>query len=160
VGASGASVGMSNAVLRQFELAQRIRDKYFTPGTPSPLVNFSVTLDGMDATLNQFILEIDGDRFEYRHGPDRTRPARWPGPMPGTAAATFEDRASSRPNIAFSGPWAFFRLLDAAQVVRESDLRYRFQFEKSGFTAQGRIDAASALNPFGERELPQFRCEV
>jgi len=95
----------------------------------------------------------------YQHGPERTQSASWPGPKPGTAAATFEDAASGRPNIAFSGPWAWFRLLDSAQIRKDSDLRYDVTLEKGGYKALVRIDASSVVNPFGQRDLQQFRCE-
>jgi type VI secretion system protein ImpL len=156
---SGRSVGISSSVLRQFEAAQRIRDKFFGNGGQMPQVRFTVTPVTMDGTLSRFILEIDGQPFTYQFGPERSLPAQWPGSMPG-AAATFEDRASGRPNIAFQGQWAFFRLLDVAQTRTESDLRHEVTFEKSGFKATVRIEAASVVNPFGNRELPQFRCEV
>lgn len=156
----GASVGVSNAVLRQFETAQRIRDKYFTAGAAGPQVAFTVTPLNMSAAVRRFVLEIDGQRYEYQHGPERTQPGRWPGPMPGAAAATFEDNASGRPNIAVQGAWAWFRLLDVAQVRQESDLRYEITFEKAGYQSLIRIEAASVFNPFGQRELAQFRCQV
>lgn len=160
VDASGASVGLSPAVLRHFEMAQRIRDKFFFGGGPMPQVNFTVTPLTMDTTLNKFILEIDGQKVEYQHGPERSTRAQWPGSMP-LAAVTFEDRVSSRPNIAFPGPWAWFRLLDVAQTRTESDLRrHEVTFEKGGFKATVRIEAESSVNPFGGRDLQQFRCEV
>jgi type VI secretion system protein ImpL len=156
---SGASVGVSTAVLRQFELAQRIRDRFFA-GSPTLQVNFSVTPTKLDAAVSRFILEIDGQRITYQHEAERTQPVRWPGPMPGAAAVTFEDRASGRPNIVFQGAWAWFHLLDAAQIRPESDLRYEVTFEKGGYTALVRIEASSVLNPFGQRDLQQFRCEA
>ncbi len=114
----------------------------------------------MDAAVRRFILDVDGQPSVYQHGPERPRSATWPGPKPGAASATFEDAASGRPNIAFSGPWAWFRLLDAAQIRKESDQRYEVTFEKGGFKAVVRIDASSAVNPFGQRDLQQFRCEL
>ena len=156
---SGASVARSPSLLRQFELAQRIRDRFFA-GSPTLQVNFSVTPIKLDATVSRFILEIDGQRITYQHEAERTQPVRWPGPMPGAAAVTFEDRASGRPNIVFQGAWAWFHLLDAAQIRPESDLRYEVTFEKGGYTALMRIDASSVLNPFGQRDLQQFRCEA
>jgi type VI secretion system protein ImpL len=156
---SGGSVGIPGSVLRQFESAQRIRDKFFNNGGQMPMVRFTVTPVAADATLSRFVLEIDGQTFVYQFGPERTQQAQWPGQMP-VAAATFEDRASGKPNIAFQGQWAWFRLLDAAQTRTESDLRHEVTFEKSGFKATVRIEAASVLNPFGMRELQQFRCEV
>ncbi|HET9359649.1 MAG TPA: type VI secretion system membrane subunit TssM [Vicinamibacterales bacterium] len=156
---SGGSVGISGSVLRQFEAAQRIRDKFFGNGGQMPQVRFTVTPITMDGTLSRFVLEIDGQTFTYQFGPERSQQAQWPGQMP-VAAATFEDRASGRPNIAFQGQWAWFRLLDVAQTRTESDLRHEVTFEKSGFKATVRIEAASVLNPFGGRDLQQFRCEV
>lgn len=156
---SGASVGVSERILRQFETAQRIRERYFGAGSQMVQVNFSVTPLNMDTAVRRFILDVDGQSFVYQHGPERTQPASWPGPKPGTAAATFEDAVSGRPNIATSGPWAWFRLLDSAQIRKESDLRYEVTFEKGGYKALVRIDASSVVNPFGQRDLQQFRCE-
>jgi type VI secretion system protein ImpL len=156
---SGASVRVSDNMLRQFELAQRIRERYFGTGSQMVQVNFGITPFNMDASVRRFILDVDGQSFVYSHGAERTQPATWPGPKPGVASATFEDAASGRPNIAAQGPWAWFRLLDAAQVRKESDLRYEVTWEKGGYKALVRIDASSVVNPFGQRDLQQFRCE-
>jgi type VI secretion system protein ImpL len=156
---SGVSVGLSPGVLRQFEMAQRIRDRFFGAGSSGLQLNFSVTPLKLDAAVSRFILEIDGQRVTYQHEAERSYPLRWPGQTPG-ASVTFEDRASGRPNIVFAGPWAWFRLLDASQFRQESDLRYEVTFEKGGYTSLVRIDASSVFNPFGQRDLQQFRCEA
>jgi type VI secretion system protein ImpL len=156
---SGVTLGVSPAVLRQFEMAQRIRDRFFGAGAPGLQVNFGVTPLKLDAAVSRFILDVDGQRVTYQHEAERIHPVRWPGETPG-ASVTFEDRASGRPNMAFTGPWALFRLLDAAQVRQESDLRYEVTFEKGGYTSLVRIDASSVFNPFRLRDLQQFRCEA
>ena len=155
---SGRSIGLSDAILRQFEMAQRIRDKFFGGGSGLQ-VNFGVTPLKLDAAVSRFILEIDGQRVTYQHEAERTYQMRWPGQMPG-ASVTFEDNASGRPNIAFQGTWALFRLLDSAQVRPESGLKYEVTFEKGGYSSLIRIDASSVFNPFGQRDLQQFRCDV
>ena len=155
---SGKSIGLSDAILRQFEMAQRIRDKYFGGGSGLQ-VNFGVTPLKLDAAVSRFILEIDGQRVTYQHEAERTYQMRWPGQMPG-ASVTFEDNASGRPNIAFQGTWALFRLLDSAQVRPESGLKYEVTFEKGGYSSLIRIEASSVFNPFGQRDLQQFRCDV
>ena len=76
------------------------------------------------------------------------------------AAVTFEDAASNSPNNVFAGQWAWFRLLEGAQVQRTSDVSFDVTFEKAGYDAKVRIDASSVLNPFGRRELQQVRCEA
>ena len=84
--ASGASVGGSLAMLRRFESAQRIRDMYFRPGSQALELRFTVTPAELDAGATRFVLEVDGQSFDYRHGPERNFAATWPGPNPGPAA--------------------------------------------------------------------------
>lgn len=156
--ASGASVGPSLAMLRQFESAEGIREMFFRPGAQEPELRFRLTPTDLDASATRFVLEIDGQRFEYRHGPERTAQATWPGPSPGVAAASFESRTGARPNAVFEGPWAWFRLLDAAQAQRETDVRHLFLFQIGGFEGGVRVEAASVRNPYATRDLQQFRC--
>jgi type VI secretion system protein ImpL len=82
----------------------------------------------------------------------------WPGPMPGMAAATIEDTGGGRPNVVFNGPWAAFRLIDAGMPQRESDIRYLATFKLGGHEGRALIEAQSVRNPFGARDLQQFRC--
>ena len=154
------SMGMSTAMLRQFEAAQRIREMYFRPGGQIPEIRFNVFPIYLDANVMRFVLELDGQNLEYRHGPERSLTASWPGPTPGIAAISFEDRAGARPNLPFKGPWAWFRLLDASKVEPESDVRYRAGFQAGGREARVIIEATTIRNPFGKSALRQFRCGV
>jgi type VI secretion system protein ImpL len=155
--ASGV-LGASQAMLRQFETAQRIRDAYFRPGGSMPEVRFNITPTLLDASASRFTLEVDGQSFDYRHGPERSFPAVWPGPSPGVAAFTFEVRTGARPNQAFEGPWAWFRLLDAGNLKAQSDVRYLADWRAGGNQAQVVIEAVSIRNPFLKSDLRSFRC--
>jgi type VI secretion system protein ImpL len=156
--ASGASVGGSGAMLRQFEAAQRIRDMFFRPGSQTPELQFTVTPVELDVGTMRFLLEIDGQSFEYRHGPERSFRAKWPGQNPGTAAVTFEERSGARSNVVKQGPWAWLRLIDEAQIQRETDVRYLLTFDKGGHQARVRVEPETIRNPYGKRDLQQFRC--
>ena len=79
------------------------------PARRSPEVRFTLTPVELDAAATRFLLEVDGQTFDYRHGPPRSRAATWPGPNPGSAAATFEDHSGGHPNMVAQGPWAWFR---------------------------------------------------
>jgi type VI secretion system protein ImpL len=158
--ASGAAAGGSPAMLRQFQTAEQIRETFFRPGSQVPELTFSITPVELDASATRFLLEVDGQTFDYRHGPERSLQAKWPGPNPGSAAATFEARAGGRPNMAYDGPWAWFRLVNAGQVERESDLRHVVSFAKEGYRARVRIEASSVWNPWATREWQQFRCGI
>ena len=157
---SGASVGGSRAMLDQFQAAQRIRDAFFRPGAQMPELRFTITPAELDATSTRFLLELDGQSFEYRHGPERNWPATWPGPNPGAVAATFDVRTGGRPNLVFDGPWAWFRLIDAGQLQPDSDLRYTLSLQAGGQQARVRIEAASVRNPYARRDWQQFHCGI
>jgi type VI secretion system protein ImpL len=98
--ASGAAVGGSLSMLRQFESAERIRTMFFRPGSQDPEVRFSLSAVDLDAGSVRFTLELDGQLFDYRHGPVIAKSLTRPGPSPRTAPATFSQRAGTRPHYA------------------------------------------------------------
>jgi type VI secretion system protein ImpL len=157
-GADGATLGVSTAMLREFEAAQQIRESFFRPGAQLPELHFTVIPVSLDAAATRFILEVDGQSFEYRHGPQTSRPASWPGPNPGAAAASFEDRAGGHPNVSFQGPWALFRVLDAAHLEATTDTRFNMTFAMGGHSALYALEADSIRNPFSQRQLRAFHC--
>jgi type VI secretion system protein ImpL len=157
-GADGASLGVSVAMLREFEAAQQIRESFFRPGAQLPELHFTLIPVALDAGATRFLLEVDGQQFEYRHGPQTSRPASWPGPNPGASAASFEDRSGGHPNVAYQGPWALFRLLDSGHLQGTTDVRFSMTFDMGGHNAQYALEADSIRNPFGQRQLRAFHC--
>ena len=156
-GGSGPA-GASTAMLRQFEAAEQIRQLYFGPGGQLPEQQFTLTPGDLDASATRFTLELDGQTLDYRHGPVRSVPIHWPGPSPGAAAASFEDRSGARPNQAFQGPWAWYRLLDAATLRAQSDVRFDAVFHSGDHQATVILEASSIRNPYLKPVLRQFRC--
>jgi type VI secretion system protein ImpL len=157
---SGAPVGGSTSMLRQFEAAQRIRDMFFGPGAQLPEVAFTVTPVELDSMAKGFVLEIDGQSIAYRHGPQRSQPVKWPGGAAAAAASfeAFDGRGPNRLVGEFDGQWAWFRLLDSAEVRPETDTRSIVTFAKDGHLVRLRLDAASIRNPYSRAELQQLRC--
>ncbi len=158
----GASnIGGSVAMLKQFQQAQRIRDVYFKPGAQLPEARFNLTPDSLDIGTTRFALDLDGQPFEYRHGPQQSKAMVWPGGAGvGLATVVFEERSGSGPNFAKQGPWAWFRTLDAAQVARDSDTRMGVTFSAGEHAMRVVLDAASSRNPFVRDELAGFRCGI
>jgi type VI secretion system protein ImpL len=151
------SVGMSSAMLRQFEFAQRVRRMFFQPGSRMPQVRFNVTATDMDT--GKFRLDIDGKRFEYKQGPARSFAVTWPGEGPGQVIATFDGGMfGSRATKAFEGPWGWLRLLDFAGAQKETDVRSALRLSFGGHAARIRLEATRIENPFTDRSWQQFRC--
>ncbi len=155
-----AAIGGSAALLKQFQQAQRIRDFYFKPGTQQPEARFNLTPDTLDVATTRFTLNVDGQNFEYRHGPLQSQSLVWPGGAVGQASIAFEEKGGPGPSDAKQGPWAWFRELDQAQVQKESDTRLRITFTAGQRSMHAVLDAASIRNPYVSRELTGFRCAM
>jgi type VI secretion system protein ImpL len=157
--ASGASVGLGPGVLAQFEQAQLIRETFFRPGSQMPKLEFTITFMRLQQAASRVVLEIDGASLAYRFEAPRALQVTWPGPNPGVAALTFEERGGGRPHTEFKGPWALFRLFDTAQARREASERYVLTFQNGPQHAvEILVDALSVQNPFGDRRWQRFSC--
>jgi type VI secretion system protein ImpL len=102
---------------------------------------------------------VQGQTLEYRHGPLQSQQFTWPGTTT-DASFNFETAGNSSTGPGLQGPWAWFRLLDGAQVERISDTRYRIAFAAGGHSMRIVLEAASSRNPFGQNPLAGFRCTM
>ncbi len=156
----GAPSG-SGEMLRQFQAVERIREVFFRSGSQSTEVRFNIAPSTLDASVARFAMDVDGQVFEYRHGPQQSRSIVWPGNNGvGQAVVTFEDRNGAGPSLRFKGPWALFRLLDQAKVQRDSDTSFSVSFAVDGRAAEITLDANSVRNPFARADLLRFRCSM
>jgi type VI secretion system protein ImpL len=162
VRSSGAvPIRISQNALRQFERAHAIRETFFRGGGDTPSVRFEMRPIGMDATISQFSLSLAGKSISYSFGPQITEYMEWPGPdqngevriemsppTPGGASMLRE-----------RGPWAWFRLLDKANISAAGQPEhFQVEFKLGDRSAAYELIARSAYNPFRFDELEQFRC--
>ncbi|MGH8176808.1 MAG: type VI secretion system membrane subunit TssM [Steroidobacter sp.] len=154
-----ASIGGSASVPVQFQRANRIAQTYFPAGGAMPEVRFTVTPDFLDAAAARVVLEIDGQTLEYRHGPQRAVSMVWPGPSPGQAAISLEERSGARPNLVEQGPWALFRLLGKAEFQAQGETRFLATYTLGGKTVRLIVQASSSRNPFARDLLHGFNCQ-
>uniref|UniRef100_UPI0035627CA3 type VI secretion system membrane subunit TssM n=1 Tax=Rhodosalinus sp. TaxID=2047741 RepID=UPI0035627CA3 len=157
---NGTDLGISQAVLTEMQRAAEIRDAFFASGT-APQIDFQVTPEALDPEARSVALEIDGQTVAFSHSDGQPRPAAvaWPGSV-GMARIAFEPQASnSESMLDRDGPWAWFRLLDAAEVrnTNASD-RKRLIFRVGGRIAIFQLQSSSVLNPFALPALTSFSC--
>ncbi|MDJ0807733.1 MAG: type VI secretion system membrane subunit TssM, partial [Gammaproteobacteria bacterium] len=156
---SGHPMGISTRNLRQFERAAQIRDTFFSDGA-QPRVSFSLKPSYLDSAVSRFMLDLDGQKITYRHGPARTTKLVWPAPDgTGRVRVVFEDLNGKIISQTEEGPWAWFRLLDKLDVkdTQQAD-RFLLTFKVDGHTARFELRASSIINPFRMPELEAFRC--
>ncbi len=158
---SGAApIQISANSLRQFERAAAIQDTFFRGGGAIPSVRFEMRPIGMDANISNFTLDLAGNRIMYSHGPTITEYMDWPGPdMNGEVRIEMSPPMAGASMIRERGPWAWFRVLDAANMsTLGTPEQYKVEFNVGGRTAAYELTARSAYNPFRFDELDQFEC--
>jgi type VI secretion system protein ImpL len=155
---AGKDLGMSDSVLRQFQLAAEIRDSFFlAPGMPS--VTFDVTPAFLDPNAQKSVLELDGQIVEFANGPQETTPMQWPGKAGGrNRVALVPEIAGTENQISRQGPWALFRLFNSASLGPLVDGRFKVTFSVGGRLVGYEIRPGSAFNPFNLPALSSFRC--
>lgn len=153
-------LGISPAVLVQFQNAAAIRDAFFA-GAATPSVSFQITPEALDPKAKSVQLTIGSQNvlFETRRPNNTPVAITWPGSV-GLAGVVFKPSIRDGENqLAKDGPWALFRLLDAATIRRTnvSD-RTRIIFNVSGRIANFSLQTGSVLNPFALPALSKFSC--
>ncbi len=150
-----------SAALAEFQRAQVIRDVFFRGGGSMPSIQLEFKPVEMDASIQQFILDVDGKLVKYSHGPQIAVPVQFPGPggRSMVRATVSPSPASGSNGVTFAGPWALFRMFDGVQIVetRQSE-RFVATFSVEGRRTVFEIFASSVRNPFRLPELSQFRC--
>jgi type VI secretion system protein ImpL len=156
---NSGSVQGPRSILETFERAQRIRELFFRRGSSAFEVRFNVTIAEVDSNAIRFFLDIDGNNFEYKNPPRSTLGA-WPGPGQniGNAGVTWIERYGAQPRVAFTGPWAWFRLIDAAQVEQQ-DVKLTLTFQQGAHRARVILEPTSIINPFSNRDWQRFSCQ-
>lgn len=157
---AGADLGISQSVLNQMQYAAEIREAFFASGA-APLVPFQITPKALDPKAKEMILEIDGTTVEFNHKMGQPTPVAvtWPGSV-GLARITLNPQRRDSENVlSKDGPWAWFRLLDAAEVRRTNAVdRRRVNFTVGGRLALYELQAGSAVNPFALPAMAKFSC--
>lgn len=158
---SDLSLGVSKAVIRQFQRAAQIRDTFFVAGARSASLRFELVPVAMDPLLTQFRLDIDGQLLAYSHGPVRPTSFQWPASS-GTSLVRAEflpPASNGSSTLSVESPWALFRMLDQTLLTPTSQReRYRAQFTHQGRRMELELRAGSVSNPFDRRMLESFRC--
>ncbi|MGB0128109.1 MAG: type VI secretion system membrane subunit TssM, partial [Rhodocyclaceae bacterium] len=146
----------SSGTLAQFQRAAAIRDVFFRSGGKTPGLRLEFKPMEMDASITQFILDVDGQLVKYSHGPQVPQPVQWPGPKGSTQVRLQVEPTSTSgaSGKVFEGPWALFRLLDQAQVDNTAQPeRFLVTFVIDGRRAKFEVTTSSVQNPFRLRDL-------
>lgn len=157
-GAEAEAIGGGAGTLAAFQLAQRIRDEFFKPGSAGPALTMS-WIPGSFSNVTAVRIEVNGQSIELRPG-GAPQQINWPGAGGfGSASLTLVDASGAPQTIAsYQGPWALFRLLDRLGLQAMGEDRYSLSIAGGGGQAQLSLAADSVKNPYRRRALSAFRC--
>jgi type VI secretion system protein ImpL len=158
---SNANLPISRDTMTMLQNAKTVREVFFKGGGTAPALSFELKPLRMDAEINQFILDVDGQIVRYEHGPATVSRLSWPGPK-GANQVRMQispPAPSGRSAISEDGPWALNKLLDKADI-QPTNLPERFtvKFQIEGRTATFELRASSVFNPFRLAALERFQC--
>lgn len=157
-GTFGAA-GLPSSAVAQFENADKISRAFFPNGSETPAVSINVKPVSLTNASSAVMLEIEGERVVYYHGPVQAKSITWPS-RENTASLS---RIAFQPGgwqqaITENGDWSPFRLLDGANIENQSGDLLRVRFENAGQAAEFDIQFGSVLNPFKLDAIASFAC--
>ena len=154
-------IGINDDILKMYQRTEKIREAFFEIGMKSPKINFSLQPESLDRNVSLFMLEIDGQQLNYRHGPPRKEQFIWPG-----SSANSETRIAFTPpnggrsiNAKYAGEWSLFRFLDKLTEQRpDTKNDGLLEISLSGYNAKLKFMPNSVNNPFWMDNLERFSC--
>ncbi|MDC9612693.1 type VI secretion system membrane subunit TssM [Xenorhabdus khoisanae] len=158
-GMNGKPLTDGGDLLEPFQQAQIIRNALFTNG-PSPSFSVMVRPISMSNDILSMILDVDGQKLQYSHGPQLSQLISWPGPAKNNLVRiqlNLSDGTTT--NLSTSGFWALNRLLDHAERISRNsttdNTSLRTVFNIDGHSVSLEFTPNSVLSPF---KLPTFVC--
>lgn len=114
----------------------------------------------LDASVSEWVIDLDGQVQRYAHGPIQAIPLQWPGPRGGTMAELHVHPRikADTSSIRVRGPWAWLRLMEQGQLVPSTQpgkLLVEFGFENRRAVME--VSSAGA-SPFNSPVLRNFTC--
>ncbi len=156
VAVEGLPPAISAADLAQFQRAAAIRDAFFPAGVGSGF-RFQLLPQGLPAGVTAGILEASGARNMLTAAP-ATRPIDLAFPALHPVALNF-DPPSSQGELSYDGPWSTLKLVFLHRLTATAAPdRFRLVVQRGDRTTEFLLQAGSTINPFGLREMLEFRC--
>lgn len=147
-------------VMAAINQAKKIRKAFFTR-RGSLDVEFSLEPLNLSSNKRRSVVNVDGQLVEFSHGPRQSIPLIWPN----TLRDSVESRVTLVPvevnrsprSETSKGPWAFFRLLDKAEITGVSSSAVDVKFSLDDGSVRYRLHAAGSTNPFTQKLLANYK---
>ncbi len=146
-------------IRQQLDTAQKIRDIFFSQQNGLG-AQFAVETVSLSGNKRRSVLNLDGQLVDYSQGRNYTAHLVWPNNMRegNESKLTLIGTSGGAPrSIAFSGPWAQFRLFGAGQLTNVTSDTFNVRFNVDGGAMVYRVHVDTEDNPFTGGLFSQFR---
>jgi type VI secretion system protein ImpL len=150
--------GQQSQAIAQFENADKIRRAFFPEGAEKPSITINIRPVSLSSTANAVMLEIEGERVVYFHGPIQAKSVAWPSEQSVNLSRVAFQPGGWQQALTLNGDWSPFRLFDQATLAQEDGDSFRARFGNGQFEAEFDVQFGSVLNPFRLQALSDFSC--
>ena len=151
--------GFSEDVLPFFEKISRVRESLFVADGNRAQLNFALKPVYLDSRLAKFKMSIHGRNLSYQFGRPTTTNVTWPPEnFSSNSLFNFVRRDGSEVIESKTGLFAFFRLIDNADVNQVNENKVEVTFSKNNFKAIYELSGKGTVNPVVFSQLSSFRC--
>ncbi len=129
-------------------------------GDQNPTIRFQMTPLQLGPGVSQSTISLDGQNFVYSaNQAGRSADLQWTGTA-GQASVELRSQPGGSPaRLSEAGPWAWFKLLDQAQIRPLGAGQFQVTFQSSGLQAIYQMRTlGSTSNPFSLQEMVGFQC--
>ncbi|RCV88877.1 type VI secretion system membrane subunit TssM [Billgrantia montanilacus] len=142
---------LRGSVFTAFQRAEQIREAYF--GRDGVLdVEFSLEPVSLSPDKRRGVISVDGQLIEYAHSASHRVSMIWPNTLRGgteSRVTLVPSQVNRSPrSMSRDGAWAWFRLLDEAEITSAGERDLELRFSVDGGTIRYRLSANGSRNPF------------
>jgi type VI secretion system protein ImpL len=137
---------------QQFQRASQIRD-LLAAGIP-----FQIQADGFGPGVASAELSIGGNVVRFQPGQSDRRAYQWSPQGLQEARLVLEVGGKNETVVSATGPWAAFRLFDAARLENAGPTAFKATFGAGTETVSYRVTLTSEVNPFSRGGPFLFHC--
>ena len=156
----GQKFNFSQDSLEIFLRAALIQKMFYSAKTTNPKLQFTLTPIDITPNTQSFSLHIDGQKITFTNEDKKSLNLIWPGPQPGSVTITFVNNQGKYLTTSEFGPWAWFRILDKANVTPNNNTKlFELTFDLNGNAAKYTLSTTEPVNPFIPEIINNFRCK-
>lgn len=156
---NGESLRIPQTTLNSFIRASIIQQMFFSDNKNQMSFKFILTPSNLSGNSKKFTLNVGSQILNMTQNSNTPKTFSWPGKDPGFVTIQFIQTDGSNPTKTYSGPWAWFRMLDANTLQSSPNpAKFTLSIQLGSNSASFTLIANHRINPMIPGIIEKFRC--